>query len=168
MGLDHSAAYESYWNTNVDGPIYIFIQSAMTLIRFEQIKRFFKASDPYEPENIGSGQDFWKKVEPVVESFRFGARQYYIPGSNVSIDEFLIKFGGRSRHTMQISAKAGGKGFKLYGISNGDYLIDFLFTLKVSVFLVNICSTLVNQIFQKNYLPLKFGGLLFIIQLLLI
>ena len=134
MGLDRSPAYYRYWNTNADGPIYIAIQSAMTLIRFEQIRRFFKASDPDEPEDIGKGQDFWKKVEPVVESFRFGARQYYNPGSHVSIDEFLIKFKGRSRHTMHISAKAGGKGFKLYGISNGDYLIDFLFTSRVGFF----------------------------------
>ena len=66
---------------------------------------------------------------------------------------------------MYISAKAGGKGFKLYGISDGDYLINFLFTLRVSPFLVNPRSTLVKHIFQKNYFPPKFGGLLFIIQL---
>ena len=36
---------------------------------------------------------------------------------------------------MNIAAKAGGKGFKLYGVSNGDYLIDVLFTLKVCLIL---------------------------------
>ena len=147
MGLDHSAKYDSYWNTNTNGPIYISIQSAITQTRFAQIQRFFKASDPDEPEDISRGHDFWKKVEPVVESFRFGARQCYMPGSNVSIDKFLIKFEGRSRHTMHISAKAGGKGFKLYGISNSDYLIDFLFTSKVRRFLVNLMPTLVKHIF---------------------
>ena len=43
----------------------------------------------------------------------------------MSIDEFLIKFKGWSKHTMNIAAKVGGKGFKVYGISYGDYLVDF-------------------------------------------
>ena len=49
----------------------------------------------------------------------------------LNIDEFLVKFKGRSRHTMNIAAKAGGKGFKIYGVACGDYLIDFLFSSKV-------------------------------------
>ena len=135
MRPDQSPDYPSYWNTDKTKPIYIRIQSVMTLVRFEQILCFFKASDPDEPKDIGSRQGFWKKVSPVAQCFRHGVRQYYSPGSHVSIDEFLIKFKGRSKHTMNIAAKAGGKGFKLYGISNSDYLIDFLFTSKVSVFL---------------------------------
>ena len=35
---------------------------------------------------------------------------------------------------MNIAAKAGRKGFKVYKISYSDYLVDFQFTLKVSIF----------------------------------
>ena len=37
IGLDCSLAYYHYWNTTYKGPIYLSIQSAMTLVRFEQI-----------------------------------------------------------------------------------------------------------------------------------
>ena len=131
MGLDHSPGYKDYWNIDSTKPIYVQIQSAMTANRFMQILRFLKVSDPEEPPDLGKGEDYWKKVEPVVRCFRDGARRHYKLGSNISIDEFLIKFKGRSKHTMNIAAKAGGKGFKLYGISNSDYLINFLFTSKV-------------------------------------
>ena len=109
----------------------------MTSARFEQILRFLKVSNLDESADIGMGQDYWKKVELVVEYFRDGARRYYQLGSNISINKFLIKYKGRSRHTMNIVAKVGGKGFKLYGISNSDYLLNILFTSKVSP---NLCN----------------------------
>ena len=58
MGLDQSPTYASYWNTDSTGPIYILIQSAMTVVRFQQIFRFLKASDPDEDKDIGRGQGY--------------------------------------------------------------------------------------------------------------
>ena len=66
MGPDQSPNYASYWNTKENKPIYILIQSAMTIVRFEQILHFFKASDPDEAKDIGGGQGYWKKVLLVV------------------------------------------------------------------------------------------------------
>ena len=66
MGPDQSPDYGSYWNTKETKPIYILIQSAMTIVCFEQILRFFKASDPDEAKDIGGGQGYQKKVLPVV------------------------------------------------------------------------------------------------------
>ena len=132
MGLERAATYQQYWNTSSEGAIFIAIQSAMTVRRFEQIRRFLKINDPQsELEEIGQGKDFWRKIEPFVQGFRAGCLKYYTPRSYVSIDELLVKFKGRSRHTMNIAAKAGGKGFKIYAIACGDYLIDFLFSSKV-------------------------------------
>ena len=51
---------------------------------------------------------------------------------------------------MHILAKARGKRFKLYGISNGDYLIDFFFTSRVCLFLVNAKLTFLKDIFQET------------------
>ena len=133
MGLERAATYQKYWNTTYTGAIYVAIQGAMTVVRFEQIRRFLKLNDPRsEPQEVGYQKDFWQKIGPFVQGFREASLKYYTPGSHVSIDEFLVKFKGRSRHTMNIAAKAGGKGFKIYGVACGDYLINFLFSSKVS------------------------------------
>lgn len=46
MGLDHSPSIEHYWYSESFRPFYPAIQKAMPLKRFEQIRRFFKISDP--------------------------------------------------------------------------------------------------------------------------
>ena len=48
---------------------------------------------------MGKGADWWKKLEPLATGFREASLEYYEPGSIISIDEQLIKFKGRSRHT---------------------------------------------------------------------
>ena len=40
MGLDRLPATEDYWNQRPDKPVIMPIQSAMSLYRFQQIKRF--------------------------------------------------------------------------------------------------------------------------------
>ena len=86
----------------------------MVRTRFEQLKRYLKACSPKnESKDLGSGSDFWRKLECVVQHFRAASQTYVIPGSDVTIDEVLQKFKGRSKHTMQINAKQAGKGFKI-------------------------------------------------------
>ena len=50
---------------------------------------------------------------------------------------------------MNIAAKAGGKGFKIYGVAYRDYLINFLFSSKV---------ILLIKLFLRDYIfPTKFS-----------
>ena len=131
MGLDHSPAFESYWNCSPIKPIYIEIQKAMSLVRFEQIRRFLKISDPlHEADSLGP--NWWKKLEPLVTDLQKASQDYYLPGPHISIDEQLILFKGRSRHSLKMVAKVAGQGFKLYSLCEGNYLLGFLFTSKVS------------------------------------
>jgi Transposase IS4 len=53
---------------------------------------------------------------------------YQLP-QDLSIDEQLIKFKGRSKHTIQMNSKAAGEGYKIYSLccSNG-YMVDFKFS----------------------------------------
>lgn len=53
------------------------------------------------------------------------------PGKHVSIDEQLILFKGRTRHSMMIASKEAGQGFKVYSLCVGNYLIWFKFTSKL-------------------------------------
>ena len=40
--MDHAPATEDYWNQCSDKPIFLSISQAMSLVRFQQIKRFLK------------------------------------------------------------------------------------------------------------------------------
>ena len=102
--------------------------------RFEQIQRFLKFCDPHtEPEDLARGKDFWKKLNPLMDDFLDACKKYYILGSNVSVDEQVLKYKGRTKHTMIMRRKKAGKGFKVYTLCQDMYLIDALFTSRVSL-----------------------------------
>ena len=136
MGMDHAPATEDYWNQCPDKPIFLSISQAMSLVRFQQIKRFLKLNNRRtEPPRIGKGVDWWKKLEPLATGFRQASLKYYQLGSIISIDEQLIKFEGRSCHALQITSKQAGKGFKIYSLCQNNYLISFFLPLKLVSFL---------------------------------
>lgn len=132
MSLDHSPKIEDYWAYQFNRPIYPAIQNSMSLRRFQQIRRFFKISDPNN-EADSKGPDWWKKLEPLSTAFQKASRKYYRPQSQISIDEQLILFKGRSRHTLNLHVKEAGHGFKIYSLCAGNYLLGFLYSSKVRV-----------------------------------
>ena len=133
MGLYHAPSESDYWNTCPDKPVFVSIQEAMSLNRFENIKRFLKINNGRtEPSDMGKGPDWWKKLEPLATDFQTASLKYYQPGSIVSVDEQLIKFKGRSRHTLQIASKHARKGLKIYSLCQNNYLISFLFASRVT------------------------------------
>jgi Pyruvate/2-oxoacid:ferredoxin oxidoreductase gamma subunit len=72
-------------------------------------------------------EQWYKKIDPLANAFRAATTPelYQLP-QNLSIDEQLIQFTGRSKHTIQMNSKAAGAGYKIYSLccSNG-YMIDF-------------------------------------------
>ena len=78
------------------------------------------------------GPGWYAKVEPLYSDFIKSSCTYMVPGRDVSVDEQLILFKGRSRHSMSIGTKAAGYGFKIYSLCVEKYLYNFLFTSKTS------------------------------------
>lgn len=103
----------------------------MSATRWHQIKRYLKISNP-KTDLDSAGMDWYTKVEPLYTDFINASMRSFQPGRNVSVDEQLILFKGRSRHTMQIGTKAAGVGFKIYSLCSGSYLYNFLFASRVS------------------------------------
>ena len=60
------------------------------------------------------------------------SQRLLIPGRNVSVDEQLIQFKGRSRHSMKMAVKKAKKGFKIYSLCWTSYIITFLWTSKAT------------------------------------
>ncbi|ERF72396.1 hypothetical protein EPUS_07558 [Endocarpon pusillum Z07020] len=114
-----------YWNQKENYPHWP-VAEYISLLRFQQISRYLKINRPGPlPDN-----QWYKKVEPLATHFRKATtpNMYELP-QNLSIDEQLVKFKGRSKHTIQMNSKAAGKGYKIYSLccSNG-YMVDFRFS----------------------------------------
>lgn len=105
----------NYWIRQTDKLVSSSIQSVMSATRWHQIKRYVKISNP--KTGLGSaGVDWYTKVEPLYPDFVNASMASFQPGRNVLVEERLILFKGRCRHTMQIETKATGVGFKIYSL----------------------------------------------------
>lgn len=71
--------------------------------------------------------DWLAKIQPSFDSFSQTYVSRIRPGRNVSIDEQLILFKGRSKHTMKINSKRAEKGFKIYSLCAENYLFTCFF-----------------------------------------
>ncbi|CAJ0851966.1 6535_t:CDS:2, partial [Entrophospora sp. SA101] len=71
----------NYWKTSDKYPQHK-ITEHMSLIKFEQIKRYFHVSDP--TENIQENTPWYHKIEPLASSILNSCMKYYLPSSNLS------------------------------------------------------------------------------------
>jgi hypothetical protein len=54
-----------------------------------------------------------------------------IPSSNVSIDEMIVRFSGRSVHTVRIKNKPTPEGYKILSLCDAGYTYAFFFTSRI-------------------------------------
>jgi hypothetical protein len=102
----------------------------MSLYRFEQIKRYLHMSPPPLPGQPTA--PWYMKVEPLASLLRAKFQAYAILGQNVSFDEMMIPYSGRSQHTLKMPNKPISEGFKVWALCDRGYLWDFLFYSRLS------------------------------------
>ena len=126
QGLFKLPSLNQYWNENPKSPIH-HISKQMSLKRFEQIKRYLHISSPMATIN-----NYFEKLEPLLSKVRDVSKQLYTPNSNVSVDEMMVRFSGRSVHTVRIKNKLTPEGFKILSLCDSGYTYTFLPTSRVS------------------------------------
>ena len=105
MGVHKSPAIKHYFEKTETSPLHLTC-NYMSHTRYEQLKRFIHISDPAGDELRPPGEkDWWFKLEPLASSFRAAAQQYYQPGPNLALHEFMICCFGRSHHTVKMPNK---------------------------------------------------------------
>jgi len=75
---------------------------------------------------------WYMKLEPLASILRTRFQAYVILGQNVSFDEMMIPFSGRSQHTLKMQNKPILEGFKVWALCDCGYLWDFLFYSRTS------------------------------------
>ena len=96
-------------------------------LRWSQIKRFLKVSDPSEDEK--NKQDSMFKVREVFEYFINACRTSYWPDRNIALDEAVKKFKGRCVFKQYIKNKPVKWGIKIFCVccSATSYLCNAMF-----------------------------------------
>ncbi|KAJ5135615.1 uncharacterized protein N7515_004893 [Penicillium bovifimosum] len=130
MGAIPLPRVENYWQDDkFQRPSF---RPHMGVVRFEQIKRYLHISwpttrDPRRPED----KCWWSKLEPLACAFQRAAGQYYTPGSNVSIDETMVRCFGRSKHTVKMPNKPIKQGYKLFALAEHGYIRTFTWSSRL-------------------------------------
>ena len=111
-------------------------------VRYWQLLRYFHVSDPYtHPDIPFELQDkmteeqirnmWWYKLEPLASILRSNFEKYWRPASNVSIDEMMVRFFGRSLHTVKMPNKPIKQGYKMWALCDSGYLFTFMWNSRV-------------------------------------
>jgi len=94
--------------------------------RFQEIRRFFHVSPYNSPTETPEGLPCWhSEVDILLEQLRFFSQQYRVPGSNVTIDEAMILFTGRSIHITKMPNKPISQGYKFFCMVEKGYVWEF-------------------------------------------
>jgi len=123
IGIVGTSSIESFWTKNgiaTHKPIEF-----MTFFRFKQIMRYFNMSPP--ALNSLSTARWHTKLDPLASLLRTKFQAYVVLGQNVSFNEMIVPFSGRSKHTLKMKNKPIKEGFKIWALCDHGYLWDFLF-----------------------------------------
>lgn len=88
MGIWQSPQYTDYWAKTYKWPQH-GIGKYMSKFRFEQIKRYFHVSAPYESLPRA---EWYQKVEPLSDNLSFKFQRFMTPVSNIAVDEMMVRF----------------------------------------------------------------------------
>ena len=69
--------------------------------RFKDIHRFFSPNSAPSPLNA----PWFHRIQRVADIIRNACRNAYAPSSNIAIDEAMVAFKGRSKHTVKLKSK---------------------------------------------------------------
>src|SRR5258706_903004 len=128
MGIVGTSSISSFWDkqgNTVHKPMEF-----MTYYRFSQIKRYFHVSAP-DISRLSTAR-WHTKLEPLASLLRTKFQEYVVLGQDVSFDEMMVPFSGRSRHTLKMKNKPISEGFKIWALCDHGYLWDFLLYSRTS------------------------------------
>lgn len=122
MGCQRLKTIKEYWNTNPEnGAVFDLIRRAMSLIRWEQIHRYFYVNNPGTP-NLRP----FDKMDRLADLLRERFQRYMKPSSDVAIDECIEGFEGRAKEAVNIPSKPTPIGFKQWVLASDGYVFDWL------------------------------------------
>ena len=101
IGIVSASNIGSYWDK--DGLTIHRPMESITFFRFQQIKRYLYVSTLVTSRLLTAYQH--TKLEPLASLLCTKFQAYVVLGQNVSFDEMMVPFAGRSKHTLKMKNK---------------------------------------------------------------
>jgi hypothetical protein len=136
LGIHKENTIKSYWSSpsiGVQSPLHSVIKF-MPLWRFEIISRYIRTFD-HTLLDLRNEEDLpkaFQAAEPWSDLIQKVSAQLYIPGNNVTVDECMVPFTGRSKDTTLVKNKPTPVGFKVWFIVQNGLFIRWLWHVKAS------------------------------------
>ena len=127
MGINRLPEIRDYWSTD-KSLRYAPIADRISRNRFEAITRYLHFVDNDKlPARGEDGFSRLQKVDPVISSLKESFKAVYYPNSQLSVDEAMIPFKGRSSMKQYLPLKPVKRGFKVWAMADAlnGYLYDF-------------------------------------------
>jgi hypothetical protein len=123
MGIvvTHDSKY--YWSATIGAP---FIFSTFPRLRFFQLLRSFHLADNLDPDP-DTQSDLLRKIRPLIDTVRMRSQRAHYPGRQLTVDEAMVGFKGRSSMRQHIAKKTQDTGFKVWMLVECDtnYVFNF-------------------------------------------
>ena len=119
MGAHKEARREEHWSK------VGYLSRFMSLVRFEQIHRYFTLRD----RNLNPKKEeetFAWQVEPVASIVKSNCKTLWSPCSHLAIDEAMIAYKGRTHHKVKLPNKPIKEGYKVWVLGDAGYMYDWL------------------------------------------
>jgi len=129
MGITIEPAIEDYWKDLDTYGVAHIVKKYISITRFQQIDRHFRASLPWPKDNKEPRTTF-DRVKDLGEHIRLRCRQLYCPGTHLAVDETIQRFMGRAPEIVNIPSKPTPEGFKIWVLANEGYVLDFIWHAK--------------------------------------
>jgi hypothetical protein len=127
MGIVRLPATADYWSSNPLLAVHA-ISQCMPLKRFKALLRTLHLNDNSKAKRPGEeGYDRLFKIRPLLDIVLKNSENLYVPHREVSIDEGMVLFKGRSSYKQYMPQKPVKRGFKVWclAVSRNGYLQAF-------------------------------------------
>ena len=126
MGLVKLPSIYDYWQKD-ETYHYSPIASRITRDRFFELHRYLHFADNSTLASPRSPEYKLGKVQPVIDSLSQSFQEVYSPGKNVSVDEAMIPFKGRSSLKQYMPKKPVRRGIKVWALADSEngYIANF-------------------------------------------
>jgi hypothetical protein len=119
MGIDQLPQLPMYWSSLYS---HSFVTSVISRNRFQQLLRYFYVSSQVEQQH---NTDRLKKVRWFSQQLQQQFSSHYIPSQELTVDEAMVGFKGRSELKQYIPQKPTKWGYKIWCLADCNYLLRF-------------------------------------------
>jgi len=119
MGICRLPEWHMYWSHDYQQP---FVAAAFRRDRFEELLRYFTVSEPGAHHHR---DDKLSRTRPLIAHLQRVFPRMFAPTRDLTLDEAMIAFKGRSPIKQYIPSKPHKWGYKVYCLASQNYLLHF-------------------------------------------